>query len=698
MGLSYSEWNDLIARYYFNEKMAGREVVLFANSDLIESLGKPYDADFSDFIRKLKIGPVYLHSGYKDIYQIAYDTYKYGKKYNSTYPLYIAYLALFVCTSTIDGNFDNKAYYPRLAKLLSEEERYPKAYTSDMKYLWDDLEKWSKDIKGEELGKFTKRIRGGNIHIGIPLSQTIISEKERSNLPPFFSHADLDPEDLPSDETLKTKLKIHGSQYFQRRTLGLFDSSRSEHKHLSEALLDFILEELENWDGKVSSSIAERHEEPTLKAERHPGFTKVYLRICLTQDFARYICSLRIKTKEEYPDNDLEFKVEGIETTFTCSETNQPEWSRRLEEQVNEHTVTADALKFDWLEGVELRDEDNKWLAKMRPSSVRVFLPGNFEGLNEEWVESQHLEYGCKFLVACHDSCRNEIFEWGQRNTELFEEKKIYGLSINWSLFFGKNAYNSYNKYEALSLPQKVRLRLKGGVKVGKGNQYLNFAPPYLVLEGAQGDETLTVGGIELFGDREEDIQRYTLPEDLKIGETLTIEVTKGGEKICNIRTIKLVEPFLIEDFSPVPKRDNQGDIIKEIQAPLTFVQGAVVYGCELHSHIPIGLPTYLSHRIIFLGAIPGQFVNWPDDELPRDWNPVWGVAKFGQKWEVNFCGATEDLKKPPSTKEKVDSKKKIKKWKEYIWGMRRTVKDPTLPLLRGLWNYYKEVAKNVRD
>ena len=92
MGLSYSQWNDLIAKYYFNEEMAGREVLLFANSDLIESLGKPHEADFSDFIRKLKNGPFYVPEHYKDIYQMAYKTYKYWKRNNSSYPPYIAYL------------------------------------------------------------------------------------------------------------------------------------------------------------------------------------------------------------------------------------------------------------------------------------------------------------------------------------------------------------------------------------------------------------------------------------------------------------------------------------------------------------------------------------------------------------------------------------------------------------------------------
>ena len=80
--------------------------------------------------------------------------------------------------------------------------------------------------------------------------------------------------------------------------------------------------------------------------------------------------------------------------------------------------------------------------------------------------------------------------------------------------------------------------------------------------------------------------------------------------------------------------------------------------------------------------------MNWPDDKLPTDWNPVWAVAKFGQKWKVNFCGATEDLKKLPSAKETAGDGKK-RKWAEYIWVIRNKVKDPTLPVLKNLWNKY---------
>ena len=78
--------------------------------------------------------------------------------------------------------------------------------------LWIDLEKWSKEGKGEELGFFSFRIRGGYQHVGLPLSQTILSNKERDKLPFIFSEADLDPMDPPPIETIKRILLQYGNK------------------------------------------------------------------------------------------------------------------------------------------------------------------------------------------------------------------------------------------------------------------------------------------------------------------------------------------------------------------------------------------------------------------------------------------------------------------------------------------------------
>ena len=55
--MDYLLWNDLIAKYFFTEEKAGREVLLYVNESLLESLGSEHKVGKADFINALKIGP-----------------------------------------------------------------------------------------------------------------------------------------------------------------------------------------------------------------------------------------------------------------------------------------------------------------------------------------------------------------------------------------------------------------------------------------------------------------------------------------------------------------------------------------------------------------------------------------------------------------------------------------------------------------
>ena len=55
--MDYSSWNDLLVKHYFNSSMAGREVLLYVNSEIVEALGKPYSIGVDDFIESVKKGP-----------------------------------------------------------------------------------------------------------------------------------------------------------------------------------------------------------------------------------------------------------------------------------------------------------------------------------------------------------------------------------------------------------------------------------------------------------------------------------------------------------------------------------------------------------------------------------------------------------------------------------------------------------------
>ena len=149
-----------------------------------------------------------------------------------------------------EGEYAPHAYYPRLRDLLGEqgETRAPSSFDR-MIDLWDDLEKWSREDQHENLGRFVARIWGGWWKVGLPLSQTLISEDERKHLPLLLSDRGLDPSDLPSPEVVLRILRQTGASLFKRRTLRVLDGEDRDSAVLRSALVDVVIEELEAWDG-----------------------------------------------------------------------------------------------------------------------------------------------------------------------------------------------------------------------------------------------------------------------------------------------------------------------------------------------------------------------------------------------------------------------------------------------------------------
>src|SRR5262249_7977688 len=135
------------------------------------------------------------------------------------YPPYLAYLTLFVLAVGRPGDHASHSYYPRLRELLDEPGDGAPPSFNRMLDLWDDLEKWTIQDKGGALGLFEGRILGGWIHVGLPLAQTILTDKEQRNLPDVFFAAGLDPAATPTSEALVQALMNSGSGRLRARTL-----------------------------------------------------------------------------------------------------------------------------------------------------------------------------------------------------------------------------------------------------------------------------------------------------------------------------------------------------------------------------------------------------------------------------------------------------------------------------------------------
>lgn len=678
--MNYLEWNDNIAKHFFNEEKSGCEVLLYVNNEIINKLDEKTGDDVNDFINAIKEGPAWASS--RGICQKALKTYENWRARGLDYPPYIAYLAFFVLAGGSEGPFAPHAYYPRFWKLLQEPEHSKQPPSFDkMVILWSDLEKWSTKDKHEELGRFVARIRGSWWMVGLPLSQTLLSDEERNHLPNLFDKANLDPTDSPSPEIVPRILQAYGQGILERRTLRLLETGE---EILKSALISLVLDELEEWD----STVIEESEEKGIRKSQ----VRSNLRICLNIDnVSRTVKSyFRFKPGRIFPEEGLHFEEETDTNSWTCRELSQG-WSTKLKDENINPPTALDASAIDWREGIELVDNENNWHAKLTGASTRLFIPGKHEAL-PDWIETRRLERSTEFLIACRDSDIEKVREWGIDSCEYFERRDYSGLPSGWIIYYGRNALKSCEYIDVLSLSTTLRLLLRGGIKTGRGNRYLAFAPPRIVLENISGGEKVTMNGIEIR--RLHDTPVWLLPEDSPTDETLHIEVKNDSTELH--RLIRLEDPMIPHSYGNLPCRDKRGVLGDKGGSPYC-VYGVFVENGKHFMPFPKYFPTQLSKRIVFIGERPGEISEWPRENLPSEWQPVWAIAKKGRKnWKAYFCGNPENLRPDFTSIEPAPGDADLKRWKEAIWRNRKVIKVRGFKPVLQAWRSYLEAARNV--
>jgi hypothetical protein len=668
--------------------MAGREVLLYANEQIVNSIGEGLGT-VTDFISNVVNGPSWAtRSGLCQKALQAYENWRYR---NLDYPPYIAYLVLFVLAEDAEGAFAPHAYYPRLNKLLGlppEGGAPPSFYY--MGELWADLQKWSIEDRNEEFGRFVFRIRGVWIHVGLPLSQTLMSHNERSQLAVIFNRADLDPTDAPAIDVLRRILLQYGSHghLLQRRTLTVLESADSQTSALKNALLEFILDELADWDGTCT----EAPEQGTVIIRE----AKTGLRICLHEDtLAKKVNTyLRFKTNRAIPDTGLNFLYSECNKILTCFEASQY-WSSPLKDQAS--SKSFDASSVNWIIGFQIKDIENNWNAKLKGARVRLFLPGKREGL-ADWIEVHHLERQGEFLVAAYSDVVDNIKTWGSNFCESFYEKGYLGLPSGWALFYGKNATQSCNGIDVLTLSDQLQIRLLGGIKTGRGNTYLRFGLPSVMLDNISGTETVKVNNSRI-EQTDKTIPIWELPAGLPLSVPLRIEAYRESAEPLQTRIIKIEDPQIQVIHEEVPQRTQDGGIVNHGRSE-NYTVGAIVTVADRKEYTPFSkaLPTHLSSRIVFLGSKPGQIRDWPKEEFPETWHPIWAIAKKGRKrWVIHFCGNSEYLDKNHCPDQPLPDHLAVKRWKEAIWVNRKISQPPDFPILYRVWKKYMEMARNAR-
>ena len=669
--MNYRDWNDLIAAHLFHPDMAGKNVYLYVTQELISDLGQDNGVGFADFINAVKTGfrTKWQSEG---ICKDALWSMRLRINLNQPYPLYIAYLALFVLAAGIEGDFDPNAYYPRLRQLLGEsipEGTYPNF--QEMGQLWQNLEYWANEQKSGELGIFTCRNVGNRKHIGLPLAQALLSEEDRRSLPYIFADANLDPMTSPEQEEIGTLVIKHGRSYLLSRTLRLLQEANSNTNDVRQALLEIIIDELNDWDGYVEDSSSET------------GQVYGSLSLCcrIDQIVGRTNFTLRCRTKREFAEDELILKSDNSQS-FSCEQYGDG-WFSPITTVKGQ---SLDASGLDWARGVQMRSPDSKWCFRLPASPIRMFVDGSSEGLSG-FVEVRQLPVQRQFYLAAHEDCLNLLTQWGESSCQGFEKLAIaHGLPNRWHFFkVGLACSDELIKYRypVMSFPNTLRLELVGGIRVNRGNKFFKFAPPKLVLQGNNDSVQIFCNDILL------DCVNtgiYELPLD---SLELLIKAKRGED------TVKSASLSLVEDiswqFEEINSRsDRFGNGLTEL-TDANGITGALItdFDCpSFNSNTLLPIPPDIK-RVVFVGRKTGQI----SSTLPEDWTPVWIVSK-GLRSQVFFCGGNLAESEPISVTCK--DRKRLKDWKKLLWGERKTVYLPTQPDLRSLWKRFEKEAEHV--
>jgi hypothetical protein len=474
--MEYSGWNNLIAARFFNPEMAERRVYLSASQELINELGKGDGVGYADFIEAVKRGPEDVYVG--GLCEKAQQLFRHWRRKHLPFPPYLGYLTFFVLAAGLKGSFAAHAYYPRLRKLLGEEPvtgMYP--HFDHMRSLWEDLEKWSQVDQKGELGIFELRVTSGFKHVGVPISQVILSDRERSLLPAVFADAGLDPTAPPAEAHLAQVLRMHGKNRLRNRTIATLESSEQFSEEYA-ALIDTVLQELGAWDGTLGG---------THTGQEMPTVVCGSLRLCC-EEFdpiaGAIVFQLRCRTRHEFPADGLNLRIIKTTDLYHCDEHGNG-WSTPLIGAKTLEPLDAGSLNF--CSDLRMKEVDLNWRFALSDAPVRVFLSGLSDGL-PGLVECNQLPRSIEFHLLARRDYIDLIERWGRSSCSDFRPVRINsGLPQGWFFYSAKSAEDDKEVRDicpVLCLPATVRVIVEGGVKA-RGSRFFDFALPQLFIEGA---------------------------------------------------------------------------------------------------------------------------------------------------------------------------------------------------------------------
>ena len=464
---------------------------------------------------------------------------------------------------------------------------------------------------------------------------------------------------------------------------------------MRNSLLEIVQVELQAWNGIVqfdSQQITSIEGIKTLDKSAisfpHDQLISAILKVCLSYDpvSQEVKTTVRFKANKQFPENMLRFKRIKDNSIWTCSESNAY-WSTELVSLTEGRLLDASTL--NWEEGESFIDDNSCWQLKLRPAKVRIFVPGIREDL-PGWLEINKIEATKGCYIACYSDYYFDVLTWGKEYCDGFSQLSAAGMPPQWSLFKLDSVNKSHPCIDELKTRFCVHFAHGRRHKIRSRKYIFQICPPEIIAEGSGLEERLImkVDGMQGVILNKNENNRYPIPENAPVDVPLMFELV-SGQFVCRL-TLVLEEPHLIHEYTLCPRDEFGNPAEKGFRF---LIAGAHVFDdTGAIPPYPAQLPTYLANKIIFVGMKAGQISEWPDEMLPYDWDPVWGITKIRRdKWRVHYVGISAELILPGKQNR---MNHKWKKWKRVI--LKNNVEIPNIKGLLQLWKAYVREAASL--
>lgn len=484
--MKYLEWNNRISEYFFNNANAGKDIHLYITKNDIIGLARQIfneetdDEIWTDFINSIKRGipgangniiakAKYSHSKNNLIGLKKSD----GKLATIDdvpilYPPYLAYLVFFVLplVENTDNRYNTNNYYPRLCSyfnLKNNEIGVPFNENNNINDLWTSLNFWANDVKNGEYGVFNLNSFDSNHYkyVGKMFSQCVLPQKIINHLPILFESIGLVPNTFYDDKFFHEIIKNSRTDLLPKSTLDFLKKD----DELSNSIIQTIKSHYKKWSGETHEEI----EEGT-RRKRNYTVAPLFLQFKVNTNDEVISFSYRMYSSNDYPE-DLKFgEYENL------YEING--WSK--------------TLPLEFSEGLELKDNFNKWIAKIPNRDVRLFVSaGTFQLSNDFWIETDNLSKTERMYLLCKNDKQELIKDWGKTfGNGNFKQEDFDGLPENYSLFWFRNPNQGLTDIPILTLYTEKRIELVGGLKINF-RTYSNEFLPEVEIVNSNGNESV---------------------------------------------------------------------------------------------------------------------------------------------------------------------------------------------------------------